>query len=168
MCACVCERESRRGMDRRLLTGDWNMCVYVRVCMCVCNMCMDGPDTGWWRVCMYTWIYVHTCMYVPVSAHVYRGVCVYTYCTQHQQALTMGRLRWVGSIKLYVSFAKEPYKRDDILQKRPTIVSILLTVATAYSRLQIRKHRILRLFQFFFDFLPGVPGFWGDVRLVLM
>ena len=30
-------------------------------------------------------------------------------------------LRSVGSIKLLVSFAKEPYKRDDILQKRPLI-----------------------------------------------
>ena len=30
----------------------------------------------------------------------------------------MGWLRLVGSLKLYVSLAKEPYKRDDILQKR--------------------------------------------------
>jgi len=37
-----------------------------------------------------------------------------------------------GSIKLQVSFAKEPYKRDVILQKRPIIQSILLTVATPY------------------------------------
>jgi len=28
-------------------------------------------------------------------------------------------LRIVGSLELYVSFAKEPYKRDDILQKSP-------------------------------------------------
>ena len=27
----------------------------------------------------------------------------------------------VGSIKLYVSFAKKPYKKDDIHQKRPII-----------------------------------------------
>ena len=33
----------------------------------------------------------------------------------------MGWLWLVGSIKLYVSFAKEAYKRDDILQKRPMI-----------------------------------------------
>jgi len=46
----------------------------------------------------------------------------------------MGWLWLVGSIKLYVSFAKEPYKRDDILQKRPIISSILLTVATPYAR----------------------------------
>jgi len=31
----------------------------------------------------------------------------------------MGWLRFVGSLELYVSFAKEPYKRDHILQKRP-------------------------------------------------
>ena len=42
-------------------------------------------------------------------------------------------MRWlwlVASIKLWVSFAKEPYKKDDILQKRPMILSILQTVAT--------------------------------------
>ena len=31
--------------------------------------------------------------------------------------------------KLEVSFAKEPYERDDILQKRPMLLSILLTLA---------------------------------------
>ena len=36
--------------------------------------------------------------------------------------MDMGWLRLVGSIKLQVSFAKEPYKRDDILPKRPTIL----------------------------------------------
>jgi len=44
----------------------------------------------------------------------------------------MGWLRLVGSLKLQVSFAKEPYKRDDILQKRPIILSNLLHVATPY------------------------------------
>jgi len=36
----------------------------------------------------------------------------------------------IGSLKLQVSFAKEPYKRDDILQKRPVILRSLLIVAT--------------------------------------
>jgi len=44
----------------------------------------------------------------------------------------MGWLWLVGSIKLPVSFAKETYKRDAILQKRPIILLILLTVATPY------------------------------------
>jgi len=33
----------------------------------------------------------------------------------------MGWLWFVGSIKLQVPFAKEPYERDNILQKRPII-----------------------------------------------
>ena len=35
----------------------------------------------------------------------------------------MGWLRWVGYLKWWVSFAKGPYKRDYILQKRPTVLS---------------------------------------------
>ena len=45
----------------------------------------------------------------------------------------MGWLRLVGSLKLQVAFAKEPYKRDDILQKRPVILRSLLLVATPYT-----------------------------------
>ena len=37
----------------------------------------------------------------------------------------IGWLRLVGSLKLQVSFAKEPYQRDNILQKRPTNRSLL-------------------------------------------
>jgi len=48
------------------------------------------------------------------------------------QRIHMGWLRLVGSIKVQVCFAKEPYKRDYVLQKRPIILSILLTVATPY------------------------------------
>jgi len=44
--------------------------------------------------------------------------------------IRMGWLRLVGSLKLQVSFAKEPYKRDDILQKRPMILRSLPIVAT--------------------------------------
>ena len=51
----------------------------------------------------------------------------------HLPLFTMGWLRLVGSIKSQVSFAKEPYKRDYILHKRPIILSILLTVATPYE-----------------------------------
>ena len=41
-----------------------------------------------------------------------------------------GVARLVGSLKLQVSFAEEPYKRDDILQKRPIVSRSLLIVAT--------------------------------------
>jgi len=42
----------------------------------------------------------------------------------------MGWLRLVGTLKLQVSFAKEPYKRDYILQKKLIIVRSLPIVAT--------------------------------------
>ena len=54
--------------------------------------------------------------------------------TLHTQ-LAMGWLRIVGSFKLLVSFAKEPYKRDDILQKRHVIWRSLLIVATPYTQI---------------------------------
>jgi len=50
----------------------------------------------------------------------------------------VGWLRLVGSLKLQVSFAKEPYKRDDILQKRPLIFRSLLIVATPYVNVRFR------------------------------
>ena len=44
--------------------------------------------------------------------------------------LHMGCVWSVGSIKLYVSFEKESYKRDNIMKKGPMILSILLTAVT--------------------------------------
>jgi len=46
----------------------------------------------------------------------------------------MGWLQLVGSLKLQVSFVKQPYKRDDIPQKRPVILRSLLIVATPYQK----------------------------------
>ena len=48
---------------------------------------------------------------------------------------TIGWLRLVGSIQLQVSFAEYCLFYRDLLQKRPTIVSILLTEATPYESL---------------------------------
>jgi len=44
----------------------------------------------------------------------------------------IGWLQLVGSLKLYVSFAKEPYKRDYTLQKRPLVLRSLLIEAAPY------------------------------------
>ena len=51
----------------------------------------------------------------------------------------MGWLQLVGSLKLQVSFAKKPYKRDYILQKRPLITRSLLIVATPYRVAKTRR-----------------------------
>jgi len=82
------------------------------------------------RVCSYVAWLNHlrdmALSFIPTyNVSVHQNVC----------ALTngMGWLMLVGSIKLYVSFAKEPYRRDYILPKRPLILSILLTVATPYG-----------------------------------
>ena len=57
------------------------------------------------------------------------SVCHTILCGRH----SMGWLRLVGSIQTQVSFAKETYKRDDILQKRLMIWRSLLIVATPYE-----------------------------------
>jgi len=48
-------------------------------------------------------------------------------------AMYMGWLRLVNTLKLYVSFAKEPYKKDDILQKRPIILRSLHKYIHSYE-----------------------------------
>jgi len=50
-------------------------------------------------------------------------------------------LRLVGSLKSYVCFAKEPYKRGDILQKKPIILRSLLIVATPCTNRALFKKR---------------------------
>jgi len=60
---------------------------------------------------------IHVCVRLPVYLHV---------------DPYMGWLRLVGSLELQVSFAKEPYKRDYVLQKRPIILRRLFIVATPY------------------------------------
>jgi len=52
---------------------------------------------------------------------------------------TMEWLRLVGSLKLQDSFAKEPYERDYILQKRPIILRSLLIIATPYESLALEE-----------------------------
>ena len=76
--------------------------------------------------CLYLSSYPYPCsMYICLHLSRCKSVYICMY-------LGMGWLWLVGSTKLLVSLAKEPYKRDNILQKRPIISSILLTVATPY------------------------------------
>ena len=73
-----------------------------------------------------------------ITIYIYTNMSITIYlCTCMKRSISiciihMGWLRLVGSLKLYVSFAKELYKRDDILQKRPIILRSLLVVATPY------------------------------------
>jgi len=73
---------------------------------------------------------------------------------QCMRILLMGWLWLVGSIQLWVSFAKKPYKIDNILQKRPIIQSILLTIATPWHD----PHRVY----------PYIYTMWGDACIHMM
>ena len=107
------------------------------------------------RVCVsrhihtYTVVYIYGCVYWCVVSSVYIDVYVCVHVNRHIHVYTlvymrgyvyvrvvrrlwrmkvfvsMGWLRIAGSLQLYVSFAKEPYKREDILQKRPIFLRSL-------------------------------------------
>jgi len=65
-----------------------------------------------------------------MSGSVYQGVAV---AVNIAISCYVRWIRLAGSLKLCFSFAKEPYKRDYILQKRPVILRSLLIVGTRYS-----------------------------------
>jgi len=75
-----------------------------------------------------THAYIHT--YIPQYFH----VCLPNFSSRAVTMclLVMGWLRSVGSIKLKVSFAEYRLFYRALLQKRPIILSILLTVANPY------------------------------------
>ena len=60
-------------------------------------------------------------------SHTHTHKHTHTHTTCAPRLIAMGWLRLVGSLKWQVSFAKETYKRDDILQKRRIVI-----VATPY------------------------------------
>jgi len=89
-------------------------------------------------------------------------VCMIMSCTTS----IMGWLRLEGSLKLQVSFAKEPYNADHILQKRPMILRSLLMGATSYTYIRIHimyvlheiiNMHVLCIFLFFFSLSLALP-----------
>jgi len=95
------------------------------------------------------YIYIHIHMYIHTRTHTSKK-CLHTLaptCEREHHCLccsgvplyvaihcsAMQWLRLVGSLKLQVSFAKERYKRDDILQKRPIIFAIQYSVARCFA-----------------------------------
>jgi len=83
-----------------------------------------------WNVSHIQWSHIHSGRYIWGTSMydcntlqiMYNGHCTWgttMYDCNTLQIIYMPWLWLVGSIKLSVSFAKEPYKRDDILQERP-------------------------------------------------
>jgi len=70
----------------------------------------------------HTYTYTHTHTRTHRHTHTHTHTHTYTHAHAHiQESLNMVGLRFVGFLTLQVSFAKEPYERDDIPQKRPII-----------------------------------------------
>jgi len=68
-------------------------------------------------ICVTTRLYVVTCLCYMTHSQGFRA----------RKVEALSDSIW-GLLKIIVSFAKEPYKRDDILQKRPIILWSLLIV----------------------------------------
>jgi len=91
------------------------------------------------------------------------------YINKRQCVARVWWLWWVGALKLYVSFAKEPYKTDNILQKRPKISQhIIPCLQCEYARNVTQILRILRNFHAIFTRLshntrvcPGLKSSHG-------
>ena len=86
---------------------------------------------------IYTWLIhmtglIHLYHMLPRHIHTHTRTHTFTHIDPPPilALLYMGWLRLVGPLKLRVSFAKEPCKRDYILQKRPINLRSLHIVAT--------------------------------------
>ena len=93
------------------------ICVYMCMCMGDCS-CTTSTQVS----ILKSHIYIYTFIYIYIHTHTYIGGC----------SCTPQGVRLLGSLKTHVSFAKEPYKRDYILQNRPIFLRSLLIVATPY------------------------------------
>ena len=135
-CACVQSAECRSAEPSSSL-----VMTYYSVLHCVAVCCSVLQCAA---VCCSVLQRVAVCcsvlQYAAVCCSVLQCVAVCCNCHLHLQRLTssvsdsigisMGWLRLEGSFKLWVSFAKEPCKRDYILQKRPITLKSLQIVAT--------------------------------------
>jgi len=83
---------------------------------------------------IYTYVCIYTYIYTSISIYLYVFVYIYIYCPFvpegfHTYEISVSLLAIAcangqshGTVGTHnVSFAKESYKRDDILQKRPII-----------------------------------------------
>ena len=130
----------------------------VPVCICTCiyvYLCMYSHVYTYMSVpvCICTCIYVYLCMYSHVYTYMFIPICI---CTCIYVYLCMGWLQLVGSIKFWVSFAEYSLFNRDLLQKRPLILSILLTEATPYLCISC-VHTYVHIYVFIFVLNSSLP-----------
>ena len=128
-------------------------CIYMYMFICISHTCFFYENASLLYLGIYiahmftcishTEVYVYTHHLTNASSYMYvyiytrryirSWICVYVHHSPEVAStrdIATGCLRLVRLIKSWVSFAKEPYKRDNILQKRPKILTIPLAVAT--------------------------------------
>jgi len=88
-------------------TPSWDM-THIHMCLTDTHSYLFDTTRSW------DMTYIHMCV---TDTHMNMCMTLLVLVTWH----TCICVSWVGSLKLHVSFAKEPYKRDSILQKRPMI-----------------------------------------------
>jgi len=128
VCVCVCDVNDSHVCHEWIIYVRNDLLIYSFICVI-------------WRI--HTWL----CRLLIARPAWCVSVCVCDMCGCNMSHIRMwdmthshvwhdmGWLQLVGSFKLHVSFAKEPYKRDYILQKRPIILRSLLMIATPYHNL---------------------------------
>jgi len=92
------------------------VCVYTHMCVYTCTYMYMSARFMCVEVHTYIHTYTHTYVFMYTRhTHIYQSD-MYMYI-QVRTCETMGWLRWVGSLKLEVSFAKEPFQ-ETIFCKR--------------------------------------------------
>ena len=111
-----------------ILSGTCSPWLFSSVC---CSVVQYVLQCG--AVCVAVWCSVHQ----QASLHRTKDTHGSTYHVwQHMLFMDMGWRRSVGSIKLQVTFAEYRLLVRALLQKRPIILSILLTEATPYHLIE--------------------------------
>jgi len=125
MCAMSCQmgRDETISQDCDYKPASWYndcfACVSWRVHMCAMTRIHVRHDSFTCVQCLVSCVDMRRYLKIAItSLHV--GTMTASH-VRHNITYSHVRLRVAGSWKLYVSFAKEPCKRDYILQKRPII-----------------------------------------------
>jgi len=99
----------------------------MRVMTCVCGMSLicvyNMTHSCVWHDSLYVWYHSYRCATRLIHMCAMTYACDTSHALMWHNAITYftwlvisWHSKYVGSIQLYVSFAKEPYKRDDILK----------------------------------------------------
>ena len=134
------------------LTPHSYMCVYLCMCvlypLCVCvDVCSTLSTLSKLSFlhtrCLsfrHTHKHANTLSFSVTQTQTHTHMCACICSMLH--ICSMRWLRLVGSLKLYVSFAKESYRRDYILQYKPLMLRSPLVVVTPYPHHLYETHVI--------------------------